>query len=361
MNNDGFFEPPGEKIEIKSGNWAGEWEETRVALTNGGFFIFENVPPNMEAVVHVWKEGFAPNGKRFEILPDRVVKIILLEAEEIDLDEDLQDGLQASLKDESGKSLVEIDISKEALDRLGRKPARISVTYLDPLTQIDAFPGDFLAETWEGEVYLATTILAEISMWDEDGMSISRVPAKIRIKIPKDNWFTLEDRDPSTEEVEIEWWYFDEGFGVWRMHNKLGYLEDSEGRKIKRDELKLIYTGEFEGDLYARGDVSHFTWWNVDIELDDDGGDGGDEDGIGSEEEYNMWKYDMANRLPEEAVEQANLIADLIILYSGAQWMFNWVKPGSGFADLIVNIADLASKMEGNPRYKQIAEAGHRI
>lgn len=142
---------------------------------------------------------------------------------------------------------------------------KVSVANGDPST-VDgrnAFPGDYLASssaTSIPDTPLISVAFAEITIVDSNGKEIKELtkPAEITIRLPEEfqkNGANAGMYVPGdSEKGTIEWWSYNETTGTWIREDA---DPDTEG-------IQNALVVEQDGILYAKGKVTHFTWWNAD-------------------------------------------------------------------------------------------------
>ena len=146
------------------------------------------------------------------------------------------------------------------------------ITYDNPLDAPDLMPGNYRASDADlGEVQLESTVYVFVDLRDQDGNPIlatngsSSELADIRMKVPADQYATLQDMTPEDPtEVTAPLYSFDYEAGIWVPADNLGRLEAEDGTPITQDQLPEIWSGQYVGLLYIAGKVSHFSRWNVD-------------------------------------------------------------------------------------------------
>ncbi|MBN1610123.1 MAG: carboxypeptidase regulatory-like domain-containing protein [Polyangiaceae bacterium] len=121
------------------------------------------------------------------------------------------------------------------------------ITPLDIVGDLTAAPGDFSAvRDGGGDTRLETLGMAEYYFEDGEGNPLNVAKGKtveVELAIP-------EDIDAAAGDV-IPAWYFDVDTGRW--------VEDGEGKVVDDDN----------GGLVWRVRVSHFSWWNADVPIDE--------------------------------------------------------------------------------------------
>ncbi|HEX8435647.1 kelch repeat-containing protein, partial [Archangium sp.] len=134
------------------------------------------------------------------------------------------------------------------VDALGQPvsgPVQVTVTPLDPTTQLALAPGPLEGSTSNGEtVQLESFFMAEVSLW-RDGAPLQLAPgASATLE------FVLPDAVASRFQVgdSVPAWWFDLDAGLWRKEGA-GTVQPSASQPGKRSWVVK---------------VRHFTWWNMD-------------------------------------------------------------------------------------------------
>lgn len=135
-----------------------------------------------------------------------------------------------------------------AFDTSSSNPVTVIITPIDVSTnEIKAFPGDFEADDKDGKrVTLETFSLMKVDLIQDDA-PVALAPsatAKLTFKLPSNTPLTAGGTPPKL-------WYYDEDEGIW-----------------KEDQDAALTISDSGNGLVASGDVSHFTWWNVDQPID---------------------------------------------------------------------------------------------
>ncbi|MFW5740328.1 MAG: carboxypeptidase-like regulatory domain-containing protein, partial [Myxococcota bacterium] len=148
-----------------------------------------------------------------------------------------------------------------------------SAQIFNPVTQPDRFPGGFEESTGK---LLISGVFSSVELTDENGDSLTQLsePATLRMNVPVDTWNIMTDIEPGTDRIEVPLYAFDEALGTW-VRDGEGYLEDAEGATIPESDLPAIRDGSYAGTVVARGEVTHFSYWNVDWPVESHGCVGG--------------------------------------------------------------------------------------
>ena len=136
----------------------------------------------------------------------------------------------------------------------------------NPVTQPDRFPGGFEESTGK---MLISGVFSSVELTDDAGDPLRELtsPATLRMAVPMDTWNILKDIQPGSDRVEVPLYSFDEILGTW-VRDGEGYLEDADGNVIPESDLASIRDGSYSGGVVATGEVTHFSYWNVDWPVD---------------------------------------------------------------------------------------------
>ncbi len=132
----------------------------------------------------------------------------------------------------------------------------------NPVSEADAFPGGFQESTGK---MLISGVFASVDLVDATGKAVGKLgsPATLRMTIPPDTWGVIKDVQDGNGQIDVPLYSFDEAKGTWVADGR-GFLEDVAGVKIPETQLPSIRNGSFVGSVIARGEVTHFSYWNVD-------------------------------------------------------------------------------------------------
>jgi len=137
-----------------------------------------------------------------------------------------------------------------------------SATVFNPVTDPEAFPGDFSDR--DGNLLLSG-VFADVELLDGSGAPVQQLdkPAMLRMRMPRETWSIIQDITPGNGQIDVPLYSFDEVLGTWVREGQ-GVLEDGDGRTLGESELGDIRSGAYAGVVVARGEVQHFSYWNVD-------------------------------------------------------------------------------------------------
>jgi len=133
----------------------------------------------------------------------------------------------------------------------------------NPVTETDAFPGNF--DDSSGNL-LVSGVFATFDLADESGNAVHELasPAEMRLLVPRDTWGVVSDIAPGNDRIDVPLYWFDDVKGTWVRDDNPGHLEDGQGNVIAPSSLPAIHDGTFAGAIYAIGNVTHFSTWNID-------------------------------------------------------------------------------------------------
>lgn len=132
----------------------------------------------------------------------------------------------------------------------------------NPVSEGDAFPGDFADR--DGNLLLSG-VFAAVELKSRSGAAMHTLtsPATLRLRLPFDTWGIVTDITPGDAQISVPLYAFDEIAGTW-VRDGSGTLQDGNGATIPATALASIRDGSFAGTVYVAGQVSHFSYWNVD-------------------------------------------------------------------------------------------------
>ncbi len=137
-----------------------------------------------------------------------------------------------------------------------------SAQVFNPVTQADAFPGDFADS--DGNLLLSG-VFASVELTDESGDPVHDLtaPATLRMQVPRETWSVITDISPGNGRIDVPLYAFDEARGTW-VRDGAAVLENDAAAVIAEGSLTSIRDGSYAGGVVARGEVDHFSYWNVD-------------------------------------------------------------------------------------------------
>jgi hypothetical protein len=144
----------------------------------------------------------------------------------------------------------------------------------NPVTDTDAFPGSFQDSTGK---LLESGVFATFALEDQlgDPLEALATPATVKMRIPRDTWPVVKDIAGGNGRIDVPLYAFDEVKGTWVREGE-GFLEDGGGAVVPETALASIKEGSYPGTLFAVGQLSHFSSWNVDWPVESHGRIGGE-------------------------------------------------------------------------------------
>ncbi|MFK7771820.1 MAG: carboxypeptidase regulatory-like domain-containing protein [Saprospiraceae bacterium] len=214
-----------------------------ITTDENGIFTFENVTVlENRAYVKVEKDGYFHGSRTFFAYANQRsnVKISLLE-------KTIQGTVGASGGTVTTPEGVKLEFPANAVVDVNGNPytgtVQVAAQYLDPTADnIESImPGDLRGITTENvEEGLTTYGMVAVELLGSNGDLLNVADGKtVQLTMPVGN------TQLSSAPAEIPLWYFDETSGVWKEEGK----------------------ATLQGNEYV-GDVSHFTFWNCDVNWD---------------------------------------------------------------------------------------------
>lgn len=132
----------------------------------------------------------------------------------------------------------------------------------NPVVQPDAFPGDFADA--DGNLLLSG-VFSSVELTNDLGQPVKDLPAPatLRMQIPRETWSIITDIMPGNDRIDVPLYAFDEVAGTW-VRDGAAVLENDQRGLISEASLGAIRSGAFSGNVIARGEVQHFSYWNID-------------------------------------------------------------------------------------------------
>jgi hypothetical protein len=148
----------------------------------------------------------------------------------------------------------------------GNLPAGVSAMrgrVFNPATDTPQFPGEFADDTGN---MLVSSVFSAIEAEDTNGQPVHDLAqdTKMRMRVPEDSWGQMQDLFESTGKIDVPLYYYDEKDGQWKRSTSDGWLENEAGTVLPESKLASIRSKDFTGPLYAAGNVTHLSYWNVD-------------------------------------------------------------------------------------------------
>lgn len=216
--------------------------------TEGEYTLRLDVDGPQTIVVAVREAGYAPFYRTIDVQPgaDIPLSITLRQLDTLDC---------------GASGTCAIDGNKLSIDGL---PDGYSggARVFNPVTESDAFPGGFNDDA--GNLLLSGTFAA-IELEDDSGNPVDGLPGAVdlRMAFPQDTWSIVLDITPGNGRIDVPMFAFDEELGTW-VEEGTGVLEDADGVVLAEADVALLKDGSFDGVVYARASVTHFSYWNVD-------------------------------------------------------------------------------------------------
>ena len=218
-----------------------EYSGHNAVTDKNGVYFFKNVMVNdQHNVMRISKAGFFDGFRTFNTKSDRTIQLKTIIAEK-----KFSHSFDAKTGGTITHNSVKITFPSSGIiyDPSGQKysgKVNVAIDYMDPLkiSTFSKMPGNLTAlDSQENRRILATFGMAAIEMQGENGEHLQLSPGKkatLEFDLPPD----IVRHAPSV----ISLWYFDERSGYWK----------EEGSAV------------LEGSRY-KGDVGHFSFWNVDL------------------------------------------------------------------------------------------------
>jgi hypothetical protein len=132
----------------------------------------------------------------------------------------------------------------------------------NPVTEVDAFPGGF--DDAEGNL-LISGAFATVELTNAQGQPMTQMgsPATLRMPIPKDTWPEIVDVTPGDNKITVPLFFFDEALATWKREGQAD-LVTASGALVADSSLMALRAKTFGEDVFASGQVMHFSTWNVD-------------------------------------------------------------------------------------------------
>jgi len=238
-----------------------------------GYYLLEDVriPDTGRVLLTYEKTGYATYQRSIQAAPGNSyavsAKLNVYAINEMSVDQTAPPTLEA--RNDQGDLMVSLDLPDDGLEGAAPGNVKVSVSIGDPSTEEgrSAFPGDYMAAPAADQTPdtpLESVAFTEITIRDADDKEITQLkePADITIRLPEEfqtggtKAGTYVPDDP--EKGVIAWWSYNETAGTWLRED----ADADPGNGVQDAEVVAI-----GGVLYARGKVTHFTWWNADVPL----------------------------------------------------------------------------------------------
>lgn len=222
------------------------------------------VPANGSVVLTYEKEGYATFQRSLPVADGETYAVAasLLQYHHNETMDAAQNNnlIIADPENVSGHSLAEISFPAGSVASSGNVTVEVAVG--DPTTEAGrpTFPGDYMAASTLGgdvDTPLESVVFTEITVTDANGTELTQLnePATVTVRLPD----ALQSQYSAGDTVP--WWSYDEITATW-------VREDADPTTTPLDDARVI---DLNGDgvLYARAKVLHFSWWNVDVPMDE--------------------------------------------------------------------------------------------
>jgi len=152
---------------------------------------------------------------------------------------------------------------KLIIENLPQGVGSIKGQTFNPVTETNQFPGAFADETG---ALLVSSVFSVIQAEDLSGNELKALDttSTLKMQVPEDTWTTLRDLAPGNDKIEVPLYYFDEATGQWKRDANNGWLVDANGITIPESSLNSIRAKTYTGSIYAAGEITHFSYWNID-------------------------------------------------------------------------------------------------
>lgn len=156
------------------------------------------------------------------------------------------------------------------LDSLPAGVSSMKGRVFNPLTETSQFPGEFADSSGN---MLISSVFSGIEARDANNDPVTTLAqdTKVRMRVPADTWPTLRDLHSGNGRIDVPLYYYDEKDGKWKRSDSDGWLEDESAATLAESALASIKDGTRSGNLYAAGNISHLSYWNIDWPVDTHG------------------------------------------------------------------------------------------
>jgi hypothetical protein len=240
---------------------AGAGAVTATTLAAGGFSLNVTVPPGAQLLVTFEQAGSAKLARTFRVNSTVPISVSAT-----------MRPLKALTCDTAGG--CQLDGGKLALGNLDAGTSGKARVF-NPATELTAFPGSFSDSAGN---LLVSGVFSALEMRTATGAALTQMPmrlnamtgaavqaaADLQMEVPRDTWPSVRDMTPTGDtKIVVPLYAFNETTGQWQ-YERDGVLVDGSGAEIPATELANIRARTYAGPIYARGQVTHFSWWNVD-------------------------------------------------------------------------------------------------
>lgn len=159
------------------------------------------------------------------------------------------------------------DDNKLKLDNLPATITGLTGKVFNPVTEPSQFPGEFADN---GGNMLISSVFTNIQAQDNQGNKVSELAndTELRIQVPSETWNTMKDLTPANGQIDVPMYYYDEATGQWKRSTSDGWLENDARVKLAETDLASVKDRSFTGPLFAVGNITHLSYWNIDWPID---------------------------------------------------------------------------------------------
>ncbi|MBI5066691.1 MAG: carboxypeptidase regulatory-like domain-containing protein [Deltaproteobacteria bacterium] len=233
----------------RNGNGTVDAGESWTATTGatGAYTVSLTVTAGETAVVRFQKSGLAPVIRTLKTAPSTSVPVSATLRRL-----DTLSGSGSTLSNQNGT------VSLTGLPAGASGSARV----FNPVTETDAFPGDFSDSTGNR---LVSGVFGSFDLKDAANNKLETLtaPATMKMRMPRDTWPAIVDITAGNQQIDVPLYSFREATGEW-VRDGSGWLEDASGTRLLPADLPSLRDGSYTGAVFAAGEVTHFSTWNVD-------------------------------------------------------------------------------------------------
>lgn len=162
------------------------------------------------------------------------------------------------------------DDNKLQLANLPANIESIDGKVFNPATESSQFPGEFADNTGN---LLISSVFSAVEAKDAAGNPVTELSSASTLKmlVPRDTWNTLGDLSAGNNQLDVPLYYYDETSGEWKRSTSDGWLTDEAGAKLNESMLPNLKNKTYVGNIYAMGQITHLSYWNIDWPIDTHG------------------------------------------------------------------------------------------
>ena len=157
---------------------------------------------------------------------------------------------------------------KLQLENLPQGVSSMNGRVFNPATESAQFPGAFADNSGN---MLVSSVFSALEATDTSGARVTTLSTlsddtqtKLRMQVPPETWNTMKDLTAGNGKIDVPLYYYDEEDGNWKRSTSDGWLEDEGGATLPESALGSIQNGTYSGNLYAAGNITHLSYWNID-------------------------------------------------------------------------------------------------